>query len=210
MPIERTSIEGLLVVRWPTHDDERGFFRQSAQVTEIADALGRPMVWRQNNHARSAPGVVRGFHAEPWDKCIYVARGTVLAAIADVRPDSPTFGEVATFHLGDPPGERVRLFVAQGLANAYGSYGEVAADYLYDVSEEWREVDKAAVAFDDPDLAVAWPIDDPVVSAADRAAPTLRERFPDHPRFAGGPAPSATDGAAHPGTDGAAYPGGRS
>ena len=185
MPIERTPIEGLLVIEWPTHGDDRGFFRQSMQTGELEEALGREVRWRQANHARSAPGVVRGFHAEPWDKCVYVAHGTVMAAIADIRPDSPTFGEVATFHLGDPPGQRVRLFVSEGLANAYCSYGEVAVDYLYDVSEEWYEVDKREVAFDDPDLAVAWPVDDPVASAADQAAPTLRERFPDHPRFAG-------------------------
>jgi dTDP-4-dehydrorhamnose 3,5-epimerase len=183
MPIERTSIEGLLVIDWPAHEDERGFFRQSVQVGEVETVLGREVRWRQANHARSAPGVVRGFHAEPWDKCVYVARGTVMAAVADVRPDSDTFGEVAVLNLGDPPGRRVRLFVAQGLANAYGVSGEVAADYLYDVSEEWCEVDKGAIAFDDPDLAVPWPVAEPIVSAADRAAPTLRERFPDHPRW---------------------------
>ena len=87
----------------------------------------------------------------------------------------------------------MRLFVARGLANAYGTYGDSEVDYLYDVSEEWRDdVDNGAIAFDDPDLDVDWPVADPIVSAADRAAPTLRERYPDHPRFSGGTSTTPT------------------
>jgi dTDP-4-dehydrorhamnose 3,5-epimerase len=182
--VEATAIDGLYVVRWPTHGDDRGFFRQTMQTAELEEALGRPVRWRQANHARSAPGVVRGFHAEPWDKCVYVVRGTAMAAIADIRPDSATFGRVETFHLGDRDGGRVRLFVSDGLANAYATYGAQPVDYVYDVSAEWYDADKRAVAFDDPDLGVDWPVDDPVVSEADRANPTLRERFPDHPHLA--------------------------
>jgi dTDP-4-dehydrorhamnose 3,5-epimerase len=184
MPVERTPIAGLLVVRWETHGDERGFFRQTYQLGELEEALGRPLRWQQGNHARSTPGVVRGFHAEPWDKLVQVVRGTAMAAIADIRPDSATFGEVATFHLGDPPAERLQLFVAEGLANAYCTYGDQDVDYLYDVTEPWHPADRRAVAWDDADLAVAWPVAVPVVSDADAANPTLRERFPDQPRFA--------------------------
>jgi dTDP-4-dehydrorhamnose 3,5-epimerase len=182
--IERTAIDGLLVVRFDRYDDERGWFRQTYQVSELQAALGRPVVLRQGNHARSAPGVLRGFHAEPWDKLIYVVRGTAFCAVADIREDSPTFGEVATFVVGDPPGERVRLFLAGGLANAYAVLGDVEVDYLYEVSEEWSpQADKRAVAWDDPDLGVDWPIAGPLVSPADGSNPTLRERFPDHPRW---------------------------
>src|SRR5690625_4460231 len=103
MPVERTDIDGLLVVRWDTHGDDRGFFRQTYQSHEIAEALGRQPVFAQGNHARSQPGVLRGFHAEPWDKLVYVARGLAMAAIADIRPDSPAVGQVRAFNLGDPP-----------------------------------------------------------------------------------------------------------
>jgi dTDP-4-dehydrorhamnose 3,5-epimerase len=180
--IETTPIDGLLVVRWETHGDERGFFRQTYRVDELAETLGREVVLRQGNHSRSQPGVLRGFHAEPWDKLVYVARGTAFAAIADLRPDSATFGEVATFRLGDPPGERIRLFVSEGLGNAFCA--ETDVDYLYDVSDYWHPgVDKREVAWDDPDLAVDWPVADPELSLADRDAPTLRERYPDHARW---------------------------
>lgn len=182
MPVEPTSIDGLLFVRWDTHGDERGFFRQTYQVRELRDALGREPVLRQGNHSRSAASVLRGFHAEPWDKLVYVVRGTAFCAVADVRPHSSTFGAVETFMLGDMPGERGRLFLASGLANAFCALTDV--DYLYDVSAYWTpDADKSAVAWDDPDLSVPWPIDDPVLSAADQANPTLRERFPDHPTW---------------------------
>jgi dTDP-4-dehydrorhamnose 3,5-epimerase len=182
--IERTAIDGLLVVRYETHVDERGFFRQTYVSSELQEALGREVRFVQCNHARSQPGVLRGFHAEPWDKLVYVAHGTVFAAIADLRPDSSTFGEVATFLLGDEPGERQRLFVAEGLGNSYAVLGEEDADYLYDVSREWSPgVGRVGIAWDDPDLAVTWPLINPQLSADDAGNPTLRERFPQHPRW---------------------------
>lgn len=184
MAVEATAIGGLFVVRWDTHGDERGFFRQTYQQSELNQALGRDVVLRQGNHSRSAPGVLRGFHAEPWDKLVYVVRGTVFCAIADLRPDSPTFAEVATFTLGDPPGERVRLWVSEGLGNAFCTLSE--ADYLYDVTAEWSpDADKRSVAWDDPDLGVDWPVETASLSPADQANPTLRQRYPDHPCFAG-------------------------
>ncbi len=186
MPVETTPIEGLLVARWQTFEDERGFFRQTYQLRELGAVLGRTPVLRQGNHSRSQPGVLRGFHAEPWDKLVYVTRGTAMAAVADIRPDSPTFGDVVTFQLGDPPdGERLRLFISEGLANSFCAYGGSATDYVYDVSDYWRDgLNKPSVAWDDPDLAVRWPVAEPVMSDADRANPRLRELFPDHPRFA--------------------------
>jgi dTDP-4-dehydrorhamnose 3,5-epimerase len=183
MAVHSTAVAGLLVVRSDTHGDDRGFFRQTYRVDELAEALGREPVLRQGNHSRSAAGTLRGFHAEPWDKLIYVVRGTAFCAIADTRPESPTFGVVETFTLGDEPGDRIRLFISEGLSNSFCSLTET--DYVYDVTGYYTpRVDRRAVAWDDPDLAVDWPITDPLLSDADRCNPTLRERYPDHPRWA--------------------------
>lgn len=184
MTVRESRIAGLYVIDWPSHGDARGFFKQTYELRELEDAVGRQVRLRQGNHARSAPGVLRGFHAEPWDKLVYVARGRALAAVADIRPESPTFGDVETFELGE--GRRQRLFVSEGLANSYCTFGDEDVDYLYDVTQEWYpEADKRAVSWDDPDLNVDWPVASPSISEADRANPTLRERFPDHPRFTG-------------------------
>ena len=179
MAVETTSIEGLLVVDWATHADDRGFFRQTYQRAELEEALGRPISFAQGNHSRSDTGVIRAFHAEPWDKLVYVARGVVRAVVADIREDSPTFGQTASFLLGDPPGERRRLFISEGLANGFGVI-EGPADYVYDVTAVFQPgIDKRAVRWDDPDLAVDWGIEDPIVSPADADHPSLRDRFPD-------------------------------
>lgn len=186
MPIETTDIQGLLVIRWDTHADDRGFFRQTYQVGELQEALGREVTFRQGNHSRSVPGVLRGFHAEPWDKCVYVVNGLAMAAIADIRPESPTFGQSRTFMLGAPSeGERIRLFIAEGLANSFVTLGTETVDYLYDVSGYWQAgTVQPAVAWDDPDLNVDWPLASPILSDKDSDLPSLREMFPDHPRFA--------------------------
>jgi dTDP-4-dehydrorhamnose 3,5-epimerase len=182
---EPTDIAGLLVVRWEDFADDRGFFRQTYQIRELEEALGRTPVLRQGNHSHSVPGVLRGFHAEPWDKLVYVVRGLAMAAVADIRPSSPTFGVARTFLLGDPPGgQRVRLFISEGLANSFVTLGEGPTDYVYDVTDYWRpDLEKPSVAWNDPDLDVEWPVTDPILSDADRANPTLRELFPDHPRW---------------------------
>ena len=185
MSIEATAISGLYVVHQPIHEDERGFFRQTWVASEFADELGHAPGFVQGNHSRSFAGVVRGFHAEPWDKLVQVTRGRMLAAIADIRPSSVTFGTALTFELGEDAPHRSALFVSRGLGNAYCVLGDQPSDYLYNVTQEWApDVDKRAVAWDDPTLAVDWPVQDPVLSADDRAAPTLQERYPDHPIFA--------------------------
>lgn len=171
MAAQTTSIAGLLIVRWPEHTDERGFFRQTYQVGEIAAALRRDVRLLQGNHSRSHARVLRGFHAEPWDKCVYVARGTATCVVADIRSGSETFGRTASFLLGDPPGERVRLFVAEGLCNAVYCHTEV--DYLNEVSAPFHPAGRCGVIWNDPELAVAWPDASPILSAADAALPTL-------------------------------------
>lgn len=186
MAIEHTDIDGLLLVRWPIHADDRGFLRETHRTDEVAQALGRPVVLRQGNHARSHPGVLRGFHAEPWDKLVTVVAGTARACVADLRPDSATFGAVVEVVLGDPPGERLGLFVAEGLGNAYEVLGERPCDYAYQVTREWTpDAPRTVVRWDDPDLAAPWQAREPVLSDLDAAAPTLREVFPDHPTLAG-------------------------
>ena len=171
MTVRPTAIAGLFTVGGRTIPDERGFFRESYRAEELTAAVGRSVTFAQGNHSRSAPGVLRGFHAEPWDKLVYVVRGTALCAIADIRRDSPTFGTALTFLLGDEPGTRQRLFVSEGLANAFQAITET--DYVNEVSHPFGPEGRLGIAWDDPTLGVAWPIPDPILSPADRTLPRL-------------------------------------
>jgi dTDP-4-dehydrorhamnose 3,5-epimerase len=175
MPVLTTSIAGLFVVQSPEHDDERGFFRESYRLSELREAVGREVSFAQGNHSRSERGVLRGFHAEPWDKLMYVVRGTALCVVADVRPTSPTFGTTESFLLGDRPGVRERIFVCKGLANAFQAVSD--CDYVNDVSAEFAPEDRRGFAWDDPTLGVDWPLQPPTLSEQDRSLPTLRETF---------------------------------
>ncbi|MEQ8265573.1 MAG: dTDP-4-dehydrorhamnose 3,5-epimerase family protein [Parvibaculum sp.] len=195
MPIENTSIEGLLAVRWQPIEDKRGFFKQSYQESELAAALGRPPRLAQGNHSRSHAGVLRGFHTEPWDKFVYVPRGTVMFVAADARPDSPTFGRTESFLLGDAPGEFARIFVSRGLSNAF--YCHTETDYLNDTSAEFDPANRHGIAWNDPTLAVDWPTQSPILSDTDAGLPMLSDLFPDHPviraaAMRAGPAPATS------------------
>lgn len=179
MPVQLTAIDGLLVVAWDALLDERGLFKHTYQHSELTQALGREPRLRQGNHSRSHARVLRGFHVEPWDKLIYVPRGLATCVVADVRPDSPTFGRTERFLLGDAPGRLDRVFIHRGLANAFYCHAET--DYLNDVSEEFDPAGRGGVAWNDPDLAVTWPDAHPILSDADRRQPTLKTLFPGHP-----------------------------
>lgn len=176
MPIRPGPLQGLLILERPTHADARGFFRETFQLRELEAALGAPVRFVQVNHARSFHGVLRGLHAESWEKLVYVPRGDVFTALADLRPDSPTFGRTATFRLGDAA--PLSLYLPRGLAHGYCVLSDVA-DYVYQVTAYYDGSDTRAVAWDDPDLAIPWPVASPVLSDRDQRNPTFRQLFPD-------------------------------
>ena len=171
----KTLLGTSLIVEGDSRSDSRGLFRQTYQAGALEQVLGRPLRLRQGNHSRSRAGVLRGFHLEPWDKLAYVVRGTALFAVADLRPESPTFGQAATVLLGDVPGLPVRVFVPQGFANAFYCLTEV--DYINDVSEEFDPTNRRGVIWNDPTLGVNWPATDPLLSESDQRLPTLATLF---------------------------------
>ncbi len=179
MPVRCGRLEGLLIIERPTIGDERGFFRESFRLNELEEARGKPTLFVQENHSRSRRGVLRGLHPENWEKLVYVPRGEVFTAVADVRLDSPTFGQIETFTLGES--NRCKIFIPRGLAHGFCVLSE-EADYVYQVTAYYDGSDTSAVAWNDPDLAVPWPIANPTLSERDKHAPTMRELFPDRYR----------------------------
>lgn len=177
MNIKKTSIPSLLILERPVFKDERGFFREIFHMDELEKELGFEFKPIQMNHSRSLPKVLRGIHAEGWNKIIYPVSGEVFVAIVDVRPASPTFAKVETFEINDE--KRFGLFIANGLANSLCVMGNGAVDYIYLVDAYWDGTDTRAIAWDDPDLAIPWPIKDPILSQRDKGSPTLRQLFPE-------------------------------
>ncbi len=175
--IKLTSISGLLVLNRPIYKDDRGFFRELFHKDELEKIAGIKFDGVQMNHSNSTPGVIRGIHAEKWNKVIYPVSGEVFIAIVDIRPDSPTFAKVEIFNVND--NNRIGLFIPEGLANSLCVIGDKSVDYLYLVDTYYDGSDTRAIAWDDPDLAIEWPIKNPIISERDRSNPTLRDLFPE-------------------------------
>jgi dTDP-4-dehydrorhamnose 3,5-epimerase len=178
MPLHVTAapLAGLYIIDVEVHPDPDrpgGSFREVFHAEALRAEGIPPFEPVQWNISESTEGTLRGFHGEPWNKLVHVASGRVFAAIADLRSDSATAGAVWTGEL-----ERTRaLFIGAGLGNAFQALSDVAV-YAYLVDQHRSPgVRYPAVAWDDPDLAVPWPITDErlSLSARDRANPTLRQ-----------------------------------
>src|SRR3990167_616088 len=114
--IETTEIPGLLIINRPIFPDNRGFFREIGQAREIEEAIGFPFNPIQFNHSLSKIGVIRGLHAENWNKLVYPITGKMFAAFADLRPHLPTFKKTFTITIDDAT--RQALFIPLGVANS--------------------------------------------------------------------------------------------
>lgn len=175
-----TSLAGMLVVDPEVHRDARGFFHETFRADEMV-RLGIDETWVQDNHSRSVRGVLRGMHfsiGEGQAKLVRCARGRILDVAVDIRRGSPTYGRWESVTLDD---EDLRLvYLPVGFAHGFVVLSEVA-DVVYRCSSYYDPAVERGFAWDDPDVAIAWP-DMPVeVSARDAAAPTLAEIAGDLP-----------------------------
>jgi dTDP-4-dehydrorhamnose 3,5-epimerase len=178
--IKKTSIEGLFVITRPTFPDNRGFFHEIFRMNELEEAgvNFRPVQW---SHSRSLPKVIRAIHSEEWQKIVYPVNGKIFVAIADIRPDSLTFMKVETFEMDNTNSglPHQALLLPPGIGNSICVTGNEAVDYMYLVDEYWDNSKAKGIAWNDPDLAIKWPIAEPIISERDRNNPSLRELYPE-------------------------------
>ena len=179
---ERTNIPGMLVFDLPVHGDSRGWFKENWQRARQLE-LGLPDLGPvQNNISFNAErGVTRGIHAEPWDKYISVATGSVFGAWVDLRPGK-SFGEVYTCVI-DPS---KAIYVPRGVGNSFQALEDGTA-YTYLVNAHWSAELKKTYTFvnlADPELGIEWPIplSECELSDADKAHPMLKDALPMAPR----------------------------
>lgn len=180
--VYKTSINGLYYVQHKTFHDERGFFSELGKLPEILKAVKSNFTVKQISQARSQPNVIRGIHAEDWNKYITVASGIAFSAIIDLRPESETFMNKETFLLGF--GEDAldgSLLIPARCGNSM-CVVEGPVNYLYLFDKLYSKRDPAgdvAISLFDPDLAIEWPIprEQMIISPRDLKAVTLRQRF---------------------------------
>lgn len=180
--IIKTEIEGVVLIQRPTFTDFRGFFHEIFRQNELENETGvkfSPLQW---SHSMSKPGVIRAVHTENWNKLVYPITGILYAPIADLRPESPTFGKVIYITIDntkeDSPHQAIFL-PKGGIGNSICVLGNQDLHYLYLIDEYWDDAKARGVAWDDPDLAIKWPIDNPILSERDKTNPKLRDLFPE-------------------------------
>lgn len=171
--ITETDIPGLLTISpFPVHD-HRGWFLRSFSAEEYAAAGIYQAAMVQENHSRSGRGVLRGLHtrAELREaKLVRVARGRIFDVVADLRPWSPAFLHWRGFTLDDEA--HMQLRIPAGCAHGFQTLSSLA-DVCYKVDAPYDPGLDVTIAWNDPDLAVSWPLSDPILSERDRTAAPL-------------------------------------
>lgn len=172
VPLE---IPDVIRVEPAVHRDDRGFFLETWRRSAFRDA-GIDAEFVQDNRARSSRGVLRGLHYQlppaAQGKLVSVSRGEVFDVAVDLRGGSPTFGRWVGARLRAD--DQHMIWVPAGFAHGYCVLSEVA-DLAYKVTAEYAPDLDRGIRWDDPDVGVRWPVDEPVLSAKDRALPPLAE-----------------------------------
>jgi dTDP-4-dehydrorhamnose 3,5-epimerase len=169
-----TKLDGVVLIEPEVHGDARGFMVETYRRDRWAE-LGVGVEFVQHNHSRSARGTLRGLHfqTEPGQaKLVRCPRGRIFDVAVDLRTGSATFGQWEGYELDD---ERHRqLFVPAGFGHGFAVLSE-EADVTYLLSSSYDPATEAGIAWDDPEVGVEWPLDDPLLSERDKGAPRLSE-----------------------------------
>ncbi|MGO4760919.1 dTDP-4-dehydrorhamnose 3,5-epimerase [Cupriavidus sp. 2KB_3] len=176
MNIVRTKIDDVVILEPKVFGDDRGFFFESFNAREFGEATGVQRPFVQDNHSRSAHGVLRGLHYQinnPQGKLVRVVSGEVFDVAVDIRRSSPTFGQWVGVRLSAQ--NKRQLWVPEGFAHGFVVLSE-SAEFLYKTTDYYSPQFERSIIWNDPDLAIEWPFDGtPVLSAKDAAAVPLKQ-----------------------------------
>ena len=176
MNIIRTAIPEVLVLEPRVFGDDRGFFLESWNRKALSEAVGREVDFVQDNHSRSARGVLRGLHyqlQQPQGKLVRVVAGEVYDVAVDLRRSSPTFGRSLAERLSE--GNRRMLWVPPGFAHGFLVLSETA-DFLYKTTDYYAPRHERTLLWNDPALDIAWPLEgEPILKPNDAKGTPLAQ-----------------------------------
>lgn len=176
MKVMPTAIPGVLILEPKVFGDERGFFMESFNRQAFNEAVGYEVNFVQDNHSRSAKGVLRGLHYQKaphaQGKLVRVTQGSVYDVAADIRPDSATYGKWVGVELSEQ--NHRQMWVPPGLAHGFLVTSD-SADFLYKTTDYYVPQAEGCIRWDDPQIGIAWPLHGnvPALSAKDAAAEFL-------------------------------------
>lgn len=165
-----TAIPDVLIIEPQVFGDERGFFFESFNQKRFDELVGRTVQFVQDNHSRSKKNVLRGLHyqiQQPQGKLVRVCVGEVFDVAVDLRRSSPTFGNWIGVKLSAE--NKRQLWIPEGFAHGFVVLSD-HAEFLYKTTDYWAPQHERTIAWNDPDLAIEWPIDEePILAAKDAA-----------------------------------------
>lgn len=176
MKVIDTAIPDVLIMEPTVFGDERGFFLESFNQRRFNDAVGREVNFVQDNHSRSAQGVLRGLHyqvVQPQGKLVRCTVGEVFDVAVDIRANSSTFGQWVGVHLSAE--NKRQLWIPEGFAHGFVVLSEIA-DFQYKATDYYAPEHERAIRWDDPALAIEWPLScPPLLSEKDKKAPLFAD-----------------------------------
>ena len=175
MNVIETTLPDVLILEPKVFGDDRGFFFESFNSRVFGEATGLSPVFVQDNHSRSARGVLRGLHyqlVKPQAKLVRAAFGTLLDVAVDLRRDSPHFGKHVAVELSAD--NKRQLWVPEGFAHGFVVLSE-HAELLYKTTDYWYPEHDRTLAWDDPVLGIDWRTKQPILSAKDAVGKRLAE-----------------------------------
>jgi dTDP-4-dehydrorhamnose 3,5-epimerase len=173
MKVTRTKLPGVLVIEPDVFGDDRGWFLETWSQLRYAE-IGVPELFVQDNVSMSHRGILRGLHLQhPWGqgKLVQVVHGSVYDVAVDVRVGSSTFGQWSGEILSAE--EHRQVYIPPGFAHGFCVTSETAV-FMYKCTADYHRETELGVAWNDPDLAIPWPVDTPTLSAKDSNFPRLR------------------------------------
>lgn len=174
MQITDLNLAGLKLIKPKVFSDSRGFFMESFQQS-LLEAAGLPAYFPQDNHSYSQKDCIRGMHFQSTPgqaKLIRVAVGKIFDVAVDIRPDSPTFGQWEGVILDDE--SHCQLFIPVGFAHGFCVLSE-EAHVMYKVTSPYDPKTEKGFRFDDPEINIQWPTENPLFSERDQKAPFFSE-----------------------------------
>ncbi len=176
MKVIQTAIPDVLIIEPKVFGDQRGFFFESFNRRQFAQLLGRELDFVQDNHSRSEKNVLRGLHyqiQQPQGKLVRVIQGAVFDVALDIRKSSPTFGQHLAIELS-AENQRM-LWVPEGFAHGF-LVTSPSAEFLYKTTDYYAPEFERSIAWNDPALSIAWPLQGlPSLSAKDQQAVLLSD-----------------------------------
>jgi dTDP-4-dehydrorhamnose 3,5-epimerase len=169
MEIIKTAIDGVFIIEPKVFGDSRGYFFESFNAKEFAEKTGLDITFVQDNESKSHYGVLRGLHFQnpPYtqSKLVRVVRGKVLDVAVDIRKGSPTYGKYAMCELTEE--NHRQFFVPKGMAHGFVVLSEVAV-FQYKCDDFYHPEAEGAIAWNDPDIGIEWPISEENVALSDK------------------------------------------